>query len=199
MHCRSGGRVAPVLAVVAILLATTVQVASAYTVLGATFTPGHGAPHGVKVVVSGLPLAADCPIVDVWLAPGASASPPVTASNDPRLLKLAGITSHPPIGAGGVGDTRPGTIFTFLVPAIPTRTYSTYTQCRGGNASTFGGFSNGATTFTVDPAPPGTDTATASVESGASRGPGPLPIGAGFLASFVLVLALQRRRFCTPA
>lgn len=188
-------RVAAVLAAGAVLVSIAVPVASGYTVLGATFTPDHGAPLAVKVVVVGLPLAADCPIVDVWLAPDAAPSPPVMVSSDPRLLMLDGATTHPPIGAGGVGDTRPGTTFEFIVPAIRTGTYSTYWQCRGGSPSVFSGFSNGATTFTVDPAPPGTDTASSPAGSGAP--PGPLPMVVTFLAITFLVLAYQRRRFRT--
>jgi hypothetical protein len=186
-------RVAAVLATGVMLLATTAPSASGYTVPGATFTPDHGAPLATTVVVVGLPLAVDCPIVDVWLAPDASPSPPVTASSDPRLLKLDGVTTHPPIGAGGVDDTRPGTAFEFIVPAIPTGTYSTYSQCRGGSASVFGAFSKGATMFTVDPAPPRTDTASSPAGSGAPTGP--LPICVTFLAILLLVLAYQRRRF----
>lgn len=188
-------RVAAVLAAGAVLVWIAAPVASGYTVLGATFTPDHGAPLAEKVTVVGLPLAVDCPEVDVWLAPGTAPSPPVTTSNDPRLVKLDGVTTHPPIGAGGVGDTRPGTVFAFVVPAIPAGTYSTYSQCRGGTASVFGPFSNGATTFTVDPAPPGTDTAGSPAGSGAPSGP--LPVVVTFLAILFLVLAYQRRRFRT--
>ena len=188
-------RVASVPAAGAVLVSIAAPVASGYTVLGATFTPDHGAPLAVKVVVVGLPLAAACPIVDIWLASDALPSPPVTASSDPRLVKLDGATTHPPIGAGGVGDTRPGTTFEFIVPAIPTSTYSTYWQCRGGSPPVFGGFSNGAMPFTVDPTPPGTDTA--SSPAGSAAPPGLLPIVVAFLAVLFLVLAYQRRRFRT--
>jgi len=152
----SAARVAAALGTGAILLATGASVASAYTVLGATFLPDHGAP-GAAIVVVGLPLAVDCPVVDVWLAPGAAPSPPIAASNDPRLLRLEGTVRVRPIGAGGVNDTRPGTTFEFRVPAIQPGTYATYAECRGGTSG-FEGFWPGATPFTVQPAAPATYT-----------------------------------------
>jgi len=152
----SVARVVAVLGIGTMLLATGASVASAYTVLGATFLPDHGAP-GAAIVVVGLPLAVDCPVVDVWLAPGAAPSPPIAASNDPRLLRLEGTVRVRPIGAGGVNDTRPGTTFEFRVPAIQPGTYSTYAECRGGTSG-FEGFWPGATPFTVQPAAPATYT-----------------------------------------
>jgi hypothetical protein len=98
-------------------------------------------------------------------------------------VKLAGATTHPPIGAGGVGDTRPGTIFVFVVPALPTGTHSTYSQCRGSEPA-FSGFEPGATTFTVDPPLPATDTANSPTASVAWFGP--LTIVAWFLATLLV-------------
>jgi hypothetical protein len=140
-----------------LLLATGASIVSAYTVAGAIFVPDHGAP-GTAIVVEGLPLAVDCPAVDAWLARGAAPSPPITAVGDPRLLKLTGTVRIRPIGAGGVNDTRPGTTFEFRVPAIEPGVYATCHRCRGGDPG-FGTFERGAASFTVDPAPPGTDTA----------------------------------------
>lgn len=179
----------------AIVLAITASGASGYTVVGTTFLPDHGAP-GDAIVVEGLPLAVDCPVVVVWLAPGAEPSPPITANNDSRLLKVAGTTTHPPIGAGGVGDTRPGTRFSFRVPEIPTGTYAAYSQCPGGNPE-FGGFGPGAATFTVDPALPGTDT-TATMTGGDSSLRA-FPIVVGVLAVPILLLPLGRRPSRTQA
>ena len=48
---------------------------AAYTMLGASFVPDHGAP-GTRVVVEGLPLATDCPTVEVWFAVGTHIKPP---------------------------------------------------------------------------------------------------------------------------
>jgi hypothetical protein len=174
----------------ALLVVTGTSVVSAYTVAGAIFVPDHGAP-GAAIVVEGLPLAVDCPAVDVWLARGAAPSPPITAIGDPRLLKLAGSVRIRPIGAGGVNDTRPGTTFEFKVPAIEPGIYATYHRCRGGSPG-FGMFGRGITSFTVDLAPPGTDTAGPLREIAAP--PSPLPILAGVLAFPLFMLALARRR-----
>ena len=174
----------------ALLLASGASVASAYTVAGAVFVPDHGAP-AAAILVEGLPLAVDCPAVDVWLARGAAPSPPITASSDPRLLKLAGTVRVRPVGAGGVNDTRPGTTFEFRVPAIEPGIYATYHRCRGGDPG-FGKFGRGAALFTVDPAPPGTDTA--GTLAGTSAPPSPLPILAGVLAFPLFMLGLSRRR-----
>ena len=174
----------------ALLLATGASVAVAYTVAGAIFVPDHGAPRA-SIVVEGLPLAVDCPAVDVWLARGAAPSPPITAISDPRLLKLAGTVRVRPVGAGGVNDTRPGTTFEFRVPAIEPGIYATYHRCRGGDPG-FGEFGRAAALFSVDPAPPSTDTA--GTLAGTSAPPSPLPILAGVLAVPLFMLGLSRRR-----
>jgi len=174
----------------AILLATGASVASAYTVAGAILVPDHGAP-GAAIVVEGLPLAVDCPAVDVWLARGAAPSPPITAISDPRLLKLAGTVRVRPVGAGGVNDTRPGITFEFRVPAIEPGIYATYHRCRGGDPG-FGTFGRGISVFTVDSAPPATSTAGSLVGTGAP--PNPLPILAGVLAIPLFMLGFARRR-----
>ena len=181
---------AAALVTVALLLRAGTSVVSAYTVAGAIFVPDHGAP-GAVVVVEGLPVAVDCPAVDVWLAPGAAPSPPITAIGDPRLLKLAGSVRIRPIGAGGLNDTRPGTTFEFRVPAIEPGIYATYHRCRGGSPG-FGIFGRGIASFTVDPAPPGTYTAGPLRETGAP--PSPLPIFAGVLAFPLFMFTLARRR-----
>ena len=173
-----------------LLVATGTSVVSAYTVAGAIFVPDHGAP-GAVVVVEGLPLAVDCPAVDVWLARGAAPSPAITAIGDPRLLKLAGTVRVRPIGAGGVNDTRPGTTFEFKVPAIEPGIYATYHRCRGGDPG-FGIFGRGITLFTVDPAPPGTFTAAPLAGTGVPANS--LLILAGVLAFPLLMLRLARRR-----
>jgi hypothetical protein len=148
-------RVATTASGVSLLVVAGVTTASAYTILGATFDPDHGAA-GSRITVGELPLAVDCPTVDVWLASDVAPSPPIESSDDPRLIKLRGTTRHAP-GGIGVGDQRLGTTFVFRVPAISPRTYGTYWQCSGGTGS-FGLFSPGATTFTVDVSAPGTDT-----------------------------------------
>ena len=181
---------AAALVTVALLLGAGISVVSAYTVAGAIFVPDHGAPGDV-IVVEGLPLAVDCPAVDAWLAPGAAPAPPITAASDPRLLKLAGTVRIRPVGAGGVNDTRPGTTFEFKVPAIEPGIYATYHRCRGGSPG-FGIFGRGITSFTVDPTPPGTDTAGPLREIAAP--PSPLPILAGVLAFPLFMRALARRR-----
>jgi hypothetical protein len=174
----------------ALLVATCGSIASAYTVAGAIFVPDHGAP-GAAIVVEGLPLASDCPAVDAWLARGAAPWPPITAISDPRLLKLAGTVRVRPIGAGGVNDTRPGTTFEFRVPAIEPGIYATYSRCRGG-APGFSKIGRGMTVFTVDPAPPATDTAGSLAGTGAPASL--LPILAGALAIPLFMLGLARRR-----
>lgn len=190
---RSAAAIATMAAVallaVAFLFAAGAWIARAYTVAGTIFVPDHGAP-GAAIVVEGLPLAVDCPAVDVWLAPGAAPSPPISAISDPRLMKLTGSVRVRPIGAGGVNDTRPGTTFEFQVPAIEPGVYATYSRCRGG-APGFGKIGRGTSSFTVDPAPPGTDTAGPLQGTGSS--PSPLPIVAGVVAIPVLVLGLARR------
>jgi hypothetical protein len=175
---------------VAFLFATGASVARAYTVAGTIFVPDHGAP-GAAIVVEGLPLAVDCPVVDVWLAPGAAPAPPIIAISDPRLLKLTGSVRVRPIGAGGVNDTRPGTTFEFRVPAIEPGIYATYRRCRGG-APGFSKIGRGITSFTVDPALPGTDTA--GPLHGTGSPPSPLPIVAGILAVPLAVLGYALRR-----
>jgi hypothetical protein len=182
-------RVAAALGAGAMILVSGASVASAYTVLGATFLPDHGAPHAAIVVV-GLPLAIDCPVVDVWLAPGASPSPSITSSSDPRLLTLAGTVRIRPIGAGGVGDTRPATTFEFRVPAIQPGTYATYAECHGGTPA-FEGFGPGATMFTVEPAAPETSTDPAVPD--ALGTPPLLPAVPGSLALPVLAVWWSRR------
>jgi hypothetical protein len=172
----TAARIAAASATAALLLATGGSTAGAYTVVGATFLPDHGAPDAL-IVVEGLPLAADCPVVKVWLAPGPTPSPPITTSTNKRLVALDGAVRVRPIGAGGAGDTRPGTTFEFRVPAIRPGTYATYAECRGG--SVFGGFGPGATTFTVEAAPPRTDTEPGTaVAPGSSPNPSTLTAGA---------------------
>jgi hypothetical protein len=172
------------------LLATGASIANAYTVAGAIFVPDHGAP-GAAIVVEGLPLAVDCPAVDVWLARGAAPAPPITTISDPRLLKLAGTVRVRPVGAGGVDDTRPGTTFEFRVPAIRPDIYATYHRCRGGDPG-FSKIGRGAALFTVDPAPPATSTA--GLLAGTGAPPSPLPIVAGVVSIPLFMLGLARRR-----
>ncbi len=183
-------RVAPALLAGVIVLAPAASVASAYTVAGASFLPDHGAP-GAAIVVEGLPLAVDCPVVDVWLAPGTAPSPAIASSSDPRLIKLAGSVRVRSIGAGGANDTRPGTTFEFRVPAIQAGTYATYAQCRGGDPA-FRGFGPGATSFTVEAGSPRTETT-----AGVADAPGPwpvLPAVAGVFGVAGLVLWWSRRQ-----
>jgi hypothetical protein len=138
-----------------ILIAST---AVAYTVIGASFSPDHGS-RGAMVVVTGLPLAADCPDVLVELAAAdMDPSRPIDSAADPRLIQLEGVVTHPPIGAGGIGDTRPGTAFTFRVPPIDAGTYDTFWQCSGGSPA-FGALTAGDSSFSVDPPAPDTDVA----------------------------------------
>ena len=91
------------------------------------FEPDHGSV-GTWVVVTGLPLAVDCPNVDVWLARDDTPSPPIVSRDDPRLIKLGGAVSYQPIGAGGTDDQRPATTFVFQVPEIEPGTHGTYTE-----------------------------------------------------------------------
>jgi len=188
-------RLAMSLASGVVLLAASGASANAYTVLGATFVLEHGAP-GARIVVVGLPLAVDCPSVDVWLVRGAAPSPPVTERTDPRLLKLSGAVRVRRIGAGGAGDTRPATTFEFRVPAIQPGIYATYAECRG--SSSFEGFEAGATSFTVDPGAPSTDVESAAVTRGFSPPLPPLlPVIAGLLTIPCVELwsrRLNRRR-----
>ena len=182
-------RAASVAAVVALVaVAAVVSNAAAYTVLGASFFPNHGAP-GIRIVVDGLPLAADCPTVDVWLAPGITASPPIVSAADTRLIRLRGQVRHVP-GGVSLGDTRRGTTFVFRVPAIAAGTYSTYSRCIGGSAG-FAGFGTGNTTFTIDHPPPNTD----AIDPVAGQGqvPGVLPMVAGLIAGLIFLL----RRTCS--
>ncbi|HVM63316.1 MAG TPA: hypothetical protein VMU14_00545 [Acidimicrobiales bacterium] len=171
--------------------------------LGATFSPGHGAP-GATVRVTGLPLAVDCPDIRVWLSPEQDATSSITSPSDPRLVRLAGTVSHPRIGAGGIGDTRHGTLFTFVVPGLRAGTYATFSECIPASGGF--GFSSGATPFTVDAATPDTDTI------GANPGPATDPAGGapgaatdrkaahalllavGALASIGLAVRPRRRR-----
>lgn len=158
---------------------------SAYTVLGASFSPDHG-PSGSRITVGELPLAIGCPAVDVWLAPVGTRSPPIDSRDDPRLIQLRGTSTHPPatIGAGL------GTTFVFRVPAIAPKTYGTYYQCIGATAG-FDFFSAGHTTFTVDPSVPGTDT----VAAPASPVTGP---PWALIGVFVLSVATMLRRLGRP-
>ena len=180
-----------VLAVAAMSLfaiATSGGLAVAYTVIGATFVPDHGST-GAKVVVYELPLAVDCPTVDVWLAPG-DASPTITSAGDARLIALAGDVRSEPIGVGA-NDTRPATTFAFRVPAIPAGTYATYWQCRGGAAGD-GEFGPGPMPFVVDHPLPGTSSPEAA--------PPPVsaaltvPIASGVLAGLAWLLRPRDRR-----
>lgn len=140
-------RVAVAATMAALIASVGVSSASADTVIGATFEPDHGSV-GTWVVVTGLPLAVDCPNVDLWLARGVTPSPPIVSRDDPRLIKLGGAVSYQPIGAGGFDDQRRATTFVFRVSAIAPGTYGTYMECSGGNAD-FAGFFPGHTTFTV--------------------------------------------------
>ena len=169
-------------------LATSGGLAVAYTVIGATFVPDHGST-GAKVVVYELPLAVDCPTVDVWLAPG-DASPTITSPSDARLIALAGDVRSEPIGVGA-NDTRPATTFAFRVPAIPAGTYATYWQCRGGAAGD-GEFGPGPMPFVVDHPLPGTDSPEAAppLVSAALA----LPIASGVLAGLAWLLRPRDRR-----
>lgn len=179
-------RVAMTASAVAILVAASASTASAYTVLGAYFDPGHGAA-GARISVGELPLAVDCPTVHVWLASDVTPSAPIESRDDPRLIKLWGTTRHAP-GGIGVGNQRPGTTFIFRVPAITPRTYATYWQCSGGTGS-FDFFGPGHTTFTVDPSTPGTDTVAAPADAAVgSSDPSRLVIAA--LAGLVALIAI---------
>jgi hypothetical protein len=171
-----------------LLVVRGVSPASAYTVIGAYFDPGHGAA-GTNITVSGLPLAVDCPRVDVWLARGATPTPPIVSSHDRRLIKLRGSTRHTP-GGIGVGDSRLGTTFVFRVPAIASGTYSTYSSCPGSPA--FDGFSPGDTTFIVDPTVPGTDVAAAAIPI--ARSPGLPSIIVTLVGGLVLLVAIALGR-----
>ena len=168
---------------VSLLLLAGVSSASAYTILGATFDPDHGSA-GAKISVGELPLAVDCLTVDVWLAGDVIPSPPIESRDDPRLIKLRGTTRHAP-GGIGVGDQRLDTTLTFRVPAIAPGTYATYWQCSGVTGS-FDSFGPGATTFTVDPSVPGTDTVAAPADAVA----GSTDISRLIMASFGGLLAL---------
>ena len=57
-----------------LIVAAGVASASAYTILRAAFSPGHGSMWE-RVKVGELPLAVDCPTVHVWLAPRVARSP----------------------------------------------------------------------------------------------------------------------------
>lgn len=175
----------------ALLVTASLSTASAYTVIGAYFHPGHGAA-GMKVVVSGLPLAVDCPTVDVWLATDVTPSPPIASSDDPRLIELRGMTRHPSGGSGiGTGGSALGTEFVFRVPAIEPGTYGTYSSCPGGSAG-FDGFGPGATTFTVDPTVPSTDVAAADVRVVGS--PGVPRVIVGLVGGLILLVGIAVRR-----
>lgn len=172
-----------------VIIMVLVSSAAAYTVLGAYFYPDHGVA-GARIVVDGLPLKSDCPTVAVWLVPGQASSPSIASAADHRLIRLPGITSHPPVGAGGVGDTRPGTTFTSRVPAIAPGKYSTYSRCTGSLAFGFGG---GATTFTVDTRAPDTDTMTPGAFLGEAPFSGSPPIVTSLLAGLVGSVLFLRR------
>jgi hypothetical protein len=175
----------------ALLVTASLSTASAYTVIGAYFHPDHGST-GTKVVVSGLPLAVDCPTVDVWLATDATPSPPIVSSHDPRLIKLRGTTRHPSGGSGiGTGGSALGTEFVFRVPAIAPGTYGTYSSCPGGTAG-FDGIGPGDTTFTVDPTAPSTDTAAADDRVVGS--PGMPRVIVGLVAGLILLVGIAVRR-----
>ena len=119
---RDRHRCGVVLVLGSLLVATGTSVVGAYTVAGAIFVPDHGAP-GAVVVVEGLPLAVDCPAVDVWLARGAAPSPrslPM-ATTSPEACRYRPRSA---IGAGGVNDARPGTTFEFKVPAMSRACYA---------------------------------------------------------------------------
>jgi hypothetical protein len=187
-------RVAMTASAVSLLLVASASTASAYTILGAYFDPGHGAA-GARISVGELPLAVDCPTVEVWLASGVTASRPVESRVDPRLIKLRGTTRHAP-GGIGVGDQRLGTTFVFRVPAITPGTYATYWQCSGTTGS-FDSFGPGATTFTVDPSAPGTDTVAAPAHAVVgARDSSRLLIAslAGLVALIAIALSRRPRR-----
>jgi hypothetical protein len=195
VHCMRG--IAAFVLAIAALGTVAASLVMAYTVPGATFTPSHGAP-GARVEVIGLPLAADCPDIRVWLSRDVSPSPPITSPRDPRLIRLHGTVSHPPIGDGGLGDRRPGTMFTFAVPSLPPGKYGTYDQCRP--ASSAFPFGAGSTRFVIDHAPPSTDTIV--VGPAGDRAPpagdavarAALALGAGGLAFLGLLLPMATRR-----
>jgi hypothetical protein len=159
--------------VIAVLVA---QPSLGYTVVGATFSPDHGAP-GDQILVTGFGLPHDCPSVSVYLAPSAAASG-ITSPNDRRLTRLDGAVRYLRGFGLGVGDTRRTTTFSFRVPNLGLGRYSTFAKCAGGS------FDPGATAFRITGGDlPQTSTVAPSTAVPDSRWPwfvltGSLPVGA---------------------
>lgn len=65
---RSPARLVECASLGSLIVAAAVASASAYAILGAAFSPGHGSMWK-RIKVGELPLAVDCPTVHVWLAP----------------------------------------------------------------------------------------------------------------------------------